>query len=125
MSRGKGDRSLPGEGRRVVPMIGCIPGESKGSKKGLTERRLLILAVSSPLLSIKTHPRDYHKYARPRCRAVVVVVSFSRQTTNLPFFLRFLYPFKMRSNCVYIYRLKFLINFGTKYIIYTGNLNRG
>lgn len=99
MSRGKGDRSLPGEGRRVVLMIGCIPGESKGSKKGLTERRLLILAVSSPLLSIKTHPRDYHKYARPRCRAVVVVVSFSRQTTNLPFFHRFLYPFK---NCVRI-----------------------
>lgn len=63
---GKRDRSLPGEGRRVVPMIGCIPGESKGSKKGLTERRLLILAVSSPLLSIKTHPRDYHKYGRRR-----------------------------------------------------------
>lgn len=96
---GKRDRSLPGEGRRVVPMIGCIPGESKGSKKGLTERRLLILAVSSPLLSIKTHPRDYHKYGRPRCRAVVV--SFSRQSLSAPFF--FLYPFKMYLRIIYIY----------------------
>ena len=94
-------------------MIGCIPGESKGSKKGLTERRLLILAVSSPLLSIKTHPRDYHKYGRPRCRAVVV--SFSRQSLSAPFF--FLYPFKMYLRIIYIY-IYIYLKFLTKYMAF-------